>query len=217
MGGSTMLDTLSNVKSRLGITTTDYDTFLTQQITLISDVIEAYCRRKFTSATWVQTFYKQEIKDPKNIELYHFPLISVSGITIDGVALTVDELANLTLHKPTAKIRREDGSWIYGDKVVVTYVAGYATIPSIILSVLDSLVQERYNKKISGVDLNFGSDVQRISIPGAISIDFDYSLSNNERKSSYGSIIGSQANILDDWRSERSVIGSGKLEFVVGA
>ena len=73
---------------------------------------------------------------------------------------------------------------------------------------------ERYNKKSSGVDLNFGSDVQRVSIPGAISIDFDYSLSNNERKSAYGVILGSNSNILDDWRSERSVIGSGKLEYV---
>jgi len=93
-------------------------------------------------------------------------------------------------------------------------LAGYATIPTIILTVLDSLVQERYNKKVAGVDLNFGSDVQRVSIPGTISIDFDYSLSNNERKSSYGSIIGSYANILDDWRSERSVVGNSTLQFV---
>lgn len=209
-----MLDTLSNVKDRLGITTSDYDSFLTSQITLVSDVIEAYCRRKFASASWSQTFYKKEIRDPKNLELYHFPLITLTSVTIDGVALTVDELANVTKHKPTSRLRREDGTWIYGDKVVVVYTAGYATIPSPVLSVLDSIVQERYNKKVAGVDLNFGSDVQRISIPGTISIDFDYSLSNNERKSSYGTIIGSYANILDDWRSERAVIGSGSLEFV---
>mgnify|MGYP000311221953 CR=1 FL=1 len=209
-----MLDTLSNVKSRLGITGTDYDSFLTQQITLISDVIESYCRRKFKSASWTQTFYKQEIRDVKSLELYHFPLISLTSITIDGTALTTDELNDIVIHKPTAMIRRGDGSWIYGKKVVVVYTAGYATVPSAVLSVLDSLVQERYNKKVAGVDLNFGSDVQRISIPGTISIDFDYSLSNNERKSSYGSIIGSYANILDDWRSERSVVGSSTLQFV---
>lgn len=209
-----MLDTLSNVKSRLGITSSDYDTFLTQQITLVSDVIEAYCRRKFASASWSQTFYKQEIRDVRTIELYHFPLISVASITVDGTALTVDEMDDVVLHKPTARLRREDGSWIYGNKVVVNYTAGYATIPTIILTVLDSLVQERYNKKVAGVDLNFGSDVQRVSIPGTISIDFDYSLSNNERKSSYGSIIGSYANILDDWRSERSVVGNSTLQFV---
>ena len=209
-----MLDSLSNVKSRLGITGTDYDTFLTQQITLLSDVIESYCRRKFNSTSWTQTFYKEERRDVKNLELYHFPLISLQSITIDGIALTTEELNDIVIHKPTARIRRGDGSWIYGQKVVVVYTAGYATVPSAVLSVLDSLVQERYNKKVAGVDLNFGSDVQRISIPGTISIDFDYSLSNNERKSSYGSIIGSYANILDDWRSERAVIGSGTVEFV---
>lgn len=209
-----MLDTLSNVKSRLGITTSDYDTFLTQQITLISDVIEAYCRRKFNSTAWIQTFYKQEITNVKSLELYHYPLITLTSITIDDVALTVDELNDVVIHKPTSKLRRGDGSWIYGKEVVVEYTAGYASIPTPIISVLDSLVQERYNKKISGVDLNFGSDVQRVSIPGTISIDFDYSLSNNERKSSYGTILGSYVNILDDWRSERSVVGSCKLEFV---
>ena len=101
-----------------------------------------------------------------------------------------------------------------GEETVIEYDAGYATIPSAILSVLDSLVGERYNKKSSGVDLNFGSDVQRISIPGTISLDFDYSLSNNERKSAYGSILGNNANILDDWRSDRAVLGSDKLIYV---
>lgn len=205
-----MLSTLSEVKSRLGITTSDYDSFLTQQITLISDVIEAYCRRKFSATSWVQTFYKNELTDPHTIELYHYPLITLDSVVVDDVAVT----DTLILHKPTARIRKEDGGWLYGNEIVVSYDAGYAVIPSPILEVLDSLVQQRYNKKVAGVELNFGSDVQRISIPGAISIDFDYSLSNNERKSSYGTILGNYANVLDDWRSERSVIGSGKLEFV---
>lgn len=209
-----MLDTLQHVKDRLGITGTDYDTFLTAQITLISDVIEAYCRRKFAEADYIQTFYREDVTDFSSFQMFHFPLTELTDITIDDVAYTSDELDDMIIHKPTARIRKPNYAAIYGQKLVFSYSAGYATIPNAILSVLDSLVQERYNKKISGVDLNFGSDVQRISIPGAISIDFDYSLSNNERKSSYGSILGSTANILDDYRSERSVIGSGTLEYV---
>lgn len=206
-----MLDTLSNVKSRLGITTTDYDTFLTAQITLISDVIEAYCRRKFAAADWVQTFYKSDVTNGIVLELYHYPIITIDSVDVDGTVFTE---ADFRVHKPTGRIRKADGSWTYGEEIVVEYSAGYASIPTPILSVLDSLVEQRYNKKKSGVDLNFGSDVQRISIPGAISIDFDYSLSNNERKSAYGTILGSFANVLDDWRSERSVVGTGKLEYV---
>lgn len=206
-----MLDTLSNVKSRLGITTSDDDTFLTAQITLISDVIERYCRRKFASASWIQTFYKEDLKNTKEILLYHFPVISVAEVDIDGTSYPT---ADLIVHKPTALVRREDKGAIYGEVVTVEYTAGYASIPTPILAVLDALVSERYNKKKSGVELNFGSDVQRISIPGAISIDFDYSLANNDRKSSYGTIIGNYANVLDDWRSERAVIGSGTIQYV---
>lgn len=203
------LDTLSNVKSRLGITTSEDDSFLTAQIALISDVIEAYCRRKFSETTWIQTFYEEDILDRRNMTLFHFPVTEVVGLLVDDVEVDVD---NYRLHKPTGYVKMLEG-YLVGD-VVVEYTAGYATIPSPILAVLDALVNERYNKKKAGVDLSFGSDVQRISIPGAISIDFDYSLANNDRKSAYGTIIGNYANVLDDWRSERAVIGSGKIEYV---
>jgi len=206
-----MLDTLSNVKSRLGISTTADDTFLTAQITLISDVIEAYCRRKFTASNWVQTFYKSDLVRTEYLELRHFPAIQVTAVTVDDVALS---LADLRIHKPTSRIRKSDGCSFYGEEIVVEYQAGYASIPTPILSVLDDIVGQRYNKKKSGVDLNFGSDVQRISIPGAISLDFDYSLANNDRKSAYGTILGSSANVLDEWRSERVVVGSSKIEYV---
>lgn len=205
------LDTLENIKTRLGITESDSDAFLTNQITLISDVIEAYCRRKFAQASWTQNFYREDLTKGKELELYHFPIISIESLAIDGDEMSDEQIR---IHKPTARIKRVDGGVFYGEEITVEYTAGYATIPSPILAVLDALVGERYNKKKSGVDLNFGSDVQRISIPGAISIDFDYTLVNNERKSAYGTIIGNYANVLDDWRSERAVIGAGKVEYV---
>ena len=207
-----MLDTLANVKTRLGISTTEDDTFLTSQITLISDVIEAYCRRKFSETDWIETFYKESfVSSTVEIQLYHFPVSAVTALSIDGVPFDVTQLK---IHKPTSSIRRKDNGLLYGNEVIVSYTAGYAAVPTPVLEVLDSLVKERLNKRKTGVDLNFGSDVQRVSIPGAISIDFDYSLTNNDRVSSYGTIIGSFANVLDDWRSERTVVGSGKLEYV---
>lgn len=206
-----MLDTLTNVKGRLGITTSDDDAFLTTQITFIGDVIEAYCRRKFNAANWVQTFYKQDVTNIFRLEMFHFPIITVTELEIDDESL---DLSVLRIHKPTGRIFRNDCGAMLGDEIAVSYRAGYESVPTPILGVLDALVQERYNKKKAGVDLNFGSDVQRISIPGAISIDFDYSLSNNDRASAYGTIIGSYANVLDSWRSERAVVGSGKLEYV---
>ena len=207
-----MLDTLSNVKSRLGITTSDDDTFLTNQITLVSDVIEAYCRRSFSQANWIQTFYKDDLKNINELTLYHYPVSAVTDLTVDNEVLDVN--TDIRVHKPTGIVRRIDFSKFYGDVIVVEYTAGYSSIPTPILSVLDAIVGERYNKKKSGVDLNFGSDVQRLSIPGAISIDFNYSLANNERKSAFGVILGNHANVLDNYRSERAVVGSGTLQYV---
>lgn len=207
------LDSLSNVKTRLGISGNTYDTFLQQQIDLVSDAIEGYCGRKFNSATWDQTFYRGDYVPSSMMELFHFPLISVTSITEDAVVRSSDDYR---IHKPSGRIvlQNHGQHFFWAQTTVVRYVAGYATVPNPILSVLDSIVQERYNKKVAGIDLNFGSDVQRISIPGAISIDFDYTLNNNERKSTYGTILGSQVNILDPWRSERAVLGEGKMSYV---
>ena len=208
-----MLVTLSDMKSYLGLTVTTYDAFLNEQLTFISDVVEAYCRRKFAETSYIQTFYGDDHYNSKfgELPLFHYPLTEVTSAELDEV----DVLADLRIHSPTAIIKRNSGLFTAGDSVlVVEYSAGYTEIPSVIQGVVKSIVEERYNKKISGVNLNFGSDIQRISIPGSISIDFDYTLANNERKSAYGTIIGNQANVLDDWRSERSVIGSGKLEYV---
>lgn len=205
-----MLDTLSNVKSRLGISGNNHDDFLTQQIQLVSDVIENYCRRKFLTANYRQTFYKEDYEKSRVLELYHFPVTSIISIEVDGEEMDEE---SYRLHGPTGIVKAINGGYFFwAEETVVEYTAGYATCPVPVLAVLDAVVGERYNKKISGVDLNFGSDVQRISIPGAISIDFDYTLSNNERKSAYGVILGNNVNILDDYRSERAVIGSGNLE-----
>jgi len=208
-----MLDTLANVKARLGITTSTYDTFLTSQITLVSDTIEAYCRRIFLTDDYVQTFYEDDYSPSEMLELFNFPVTAITSIVEDGVTL---DPANYRLHGPTGRIIRKDkSSFFISEETVVTHTAGLAATPTPVLSVLDSIVQERYNKKTSGVDLNFGSDVQRISIPGAISIDFDYTLNNNDRKSAFGVILGNNLNILDQYRSERAVLGDGTLTYVV--
>lgn len=206
-----MLDTLENVKERLGITSSEHDNFLTSQITLISDVIEAYCRRKFLEADYIQTFYNTDHAVTQVLDLYYFPVTEIDSIEEDDVVL---DSSSYRLNTPRGKIYRTEGSFFCSTETVITYTAGYASCPTPVLSVLDSLVQERYNKKTSGIDLNFGSDVQRISIPGAISIDFDYTLSNNERKNTYGSILGSHMNILDDYRSDRSVLPSSKPVYI---
>lgn len=212
--------TLNDMKNYLGIPLLDtsYDDFLTEQLQLIEEVVESYCKRKFALATYTQTIYAEDMngKNLNAIPMYHFPIVAVTSINESNGGVSPVAVTDFRTHKPTATITKINGGrfLIYGDTLEVVYSAGYASIPKPIIHVIKSLVQERYNKKMNGVDLNFGTDVQRISIPGAVSIDFDYSLSNNERKSSFGSIIGNHANVLDAYRSERAVIGDIRLAYV---
>lgn len=224
-----MIVTLEEMKNYLGITSNDSDTFLTEQIILASEAIEAYCARKFEQATYVETFYRdewlqqnQEIS--KKLHLYCFPVQSVTSVEefADEEDLTGQVVSGYRLHPQTGTLTRmQQSNWFYNtnywwtgtEKVVVTYVGGYVNIPAPVKQVAYSVVSERYNKKQAGIDLNFGSDVQKISIPGSISIDFDYSLQNNDRKSAFGVILGANLNILDYYRSERAVVHSSRLEY----
>ena len=203
-----MIASLDEIKTYLGITASDQDDFLTEQGQIVSDAIEAYCRRKFESTAYTQTFYRSENLTSKKMSLFMFPVISIASIEEDEVALT-----GYRIHKPSGIVVRETGLFFCAEETVVTYTAGYATVPLLLKNVVYQVVGERYTKRISGVGLNFGSDVQRISIPGTISIDFDYSLSNNDRTTAFGGIIGNYLNQLDYFRSERALSGTDKLSY----
>lgn len=206
------LVTLASIKSYLGVSTTDYDNFLTDQEEIIADAIEGFCGRKFAEATYVQTFYASDYSDiQKDLKMFHYPLTLVTDIKEDGVSV---DLTEFRIHYPTGAITKPEYFFAGVEKVEFYYKAGYAVIPSTVRNVLYSLIQEKYTKKVSGVPLNFGSDVQRVSIPGVMSIDFDYTLESNLRKNAYGLVLGSYMNLLDTYRSERRVIGSGKVAYV---
>jgi hypothetical protein len=143
--------------------------------------------------------------------MFHYPLISVTSVDEDDITLPTSEYR---VHYPTGTITKPEFFFTGIEVTEITYSAGYATTPVIVKNVILALIQEKFNQKTSGVPLNFGSDVQSIAIPGTISISYDYSLDSNQRKSAYGVIIGSYANALDMFRSERRVIGSGKLKYV---
>jgi len=206
-----MLVSLSEIKTYLGITTTDDDAFLRSQLELISKTVEGYCGRKFELKEYIQTFYGDDFKGAvKELPMFHYPLVSITTIEENEVPVT-----EYRVQKPLGIIVRKDGLIHSGNsELVVQYVAGFECIPTPITSTVKSLVEERYNKYKSGISLNFGSDVQRVSIPGTISVDFDYSLDSNQRTNAYGTILGSYLNVLDPYRSERVIVGSGKLTYV---
>lgn len=223
-----MLVSLADMKVYLGIDpgNTTYDAFLTQQLQMVSDTVEGYCGRIFAEDEYVETFYREDLSVLGNvylgkIPLYHYPVSDVDSIEefADEEALANDESIDITtfrFHKPTGFIQKNKGYNFFqdGNIMEVTYTAGYATVPTPVAQVVYNIVQERYNKKLNGISLDFGSDVQSISIPGTISVAFDYSLSNNDRKTTFGVILGSNVNILDPYRTDRVVVGSVRLAYV---
>lgn len=206
-----MLVSLDEMKTYLGISSSSYDDFLIQQGKIISDAVEAYCRRKFKPATYTQTFYCDNNHMSSVINLFAWPVIGVTSISQDGDTVDTSEYR---VHKPTGTIFKKNGYFFSAEETVIIYEAGFESVPNPVKSSVLTLIQERYNKKASGVSLDFGSDVQRISIPGTISIDFDYSLSNNDRTSPFGTILGSQQNVLDFYRTDRAVMGNDKIVWV---
>jgi len=225
-----LLVSLVDMKSYLGETSSTYDDFLTEQLTLMSSAVEGYCSRIFTSTSYTQTMYKSDFySNVLSMPLYHYPLTVVATVKEITSSLGVDTTTT-TLETYEYRINLGRGSllklcseipihWFsslgYDTRIEIAYTAGYITIPPEIDSTVKGLVAEKYEKNKSGVPLNLGPDVQSIAIPGVLNVAYDYSLQANERKSKYGMIIGNYANVLDSFRSERALIGEVRNNYVV--
>ncbi len=216
------LVTLDDTKNRLGISLADpqYDVYLTSEIALFSDTIEKYCNRLFNLSTYTETFYRQDFNGDDNYVLYHFPVDVVTTVTEkapDCPDVARDSRVNnrtgmlsLTVDGIRKSLFQNTGNSGY---IEVDYDAGFADIPLDIQECVFSLIEGRFNKMQAGVALNFGNNVQRISIPGVMGIDFDYTLSSNDRKTKYGMILGDWQNVLDNYVSERTVTGETSIKY----
>lgn len=224
--------TLTEIKDYLGETTTDHDAFLNQQNDLFSSAIENYCGRKFVDTSYTQTLYYSDFAADVGISriyLYHYPFTTITAIRAISRVNGIDTTTVLTSEdyrsqdKKGSIQRTCEGrpvNWFVYDglstngRYEIDFNAGYTDTPLEIKDAMLSLIEERYNRKKSGIALNFGNDVQNISIPGTISIAFDYTLQNNERKNKFGVLLGSYLNVFDFWRSERALIGEIKENYV---
>lgn len=221
---------LTTIKNYLNIPggDTSYDAFLTGQEVIIASAVENYCGRKFNIDTYTQVFYKSEFQDKdlnyKELFLYHYPVTNITQISeierADGIDVSTENLTaeEYRSYNKIGRLKRMnegyEKSWFnelsQNSRIEVQYDAGYATLPLEIESAILELIAERYNKKVAGVNLDFGNDVQRVSIPGVMSIDFDYTLQANERSVRFGMILGNYVNIFDHYRTERVLFGEIK-------
>lgn len=139
---SQSLATRSNVKADLGITTTTEDTYIDRLIAAASLDAVNYCGRLFLKDTIVDTFYISRCVDI--LVTSRAPIVTVSSITVDGIALTTNDY---TIEKETGFIRKldEDGDledWD-AEKTVITYEGGYTAVPADLEAAVISLIKGR--------------------------------------------------------------------------
>jgi len=223
------LITLAELKTALNIVTAADDTWLQSEIDLYSEIIDSYCARKFIQNTYTQIYYREVFPQDVvfKLRLYHWPVTAIASIQLISRSESGNTTETLTANSEyrfneNGKITRlcnyrpiswdnDFGSqWYQNTEIQVQYTAGYlqADVPLTIKNSMYAIIDERYRKYLSGQELNFGRDVQRMSIPGVISIDYDYTLTKNERESQFGMFLGDYANVLDFYRTDRALIGN---------
>jgi uncharacterized phiE125 gp8 family phage protein len=147
------LISLADAKIEINVSTTDHDEFITRAINNATAAIEKYCARRFASTTY--TAERHNGTGTKFLYLNHKPIISVSSVTVDGDAVT--EAADYEDEdkywiEPMIKGGKAEGAlylpngWSVGEQnVVVTYVAGYGSIPYDVRRATATLIKEWYN------------------------------------------------------------------------
>ncbi len=190
------LTTLGNVKSELSITDTSHDDDLRRYITASSASAANYCNRVFPVETVSERFLPghcyQWIHKSEILQLARYPLITVTSVTEDDTALTVntDYLINASNGQLTRLSSEHSIRWL-ALGITVVYSSGYATIPSDLEDAVIRLVAKRYFSK--GRD----STLRQESIPGVR--EAAYWIASGDKAP--GNITPDIADILDNYRA----------------
>ena len=149
---SSDLCTLADVKELLDETTTDYDADLNLLIDAASEYIEQFCDRAFYTTTYTSEKYDGNGED--DFWPHNYPVTAISSLAISGS--TVTESADYSgsgyflYDRPQNAPSRihYDGGFSEGHQnVVISYTAGYATIPSDLAQACRDLVIWKFKQR----------------------------------------------------------------------
>lgn len=124
------LISLEDYKIDAGITISTDDEYLQRRISEASAAIEVFTDRVFAVEGIEDTFVRDENCEPNYrlpIRTSRFPIIDVVSVSQDDMDLV--EGTDFLVDQRGGKITRKGGAWGTGD-IVVTYDAGYETIPA---------------------------------------------------------------------------------------
>lgn len=137
---------LADVKTYLGITDTNSDAVLTALIAGASAMMETYCNRVFAQASYTET---RNGNGGYRLFLATAPVTAVASVTIDGTAVpaAAGSMAPGYLFDDLMIYLRQRCFTCGVQNVVVSYTAGYATIPADLTQACVELVAAKYAKR----------------------------------------------------------------------
>lgn len=150
---SRALLTTAEAKAALGITGSDQDTAIDALVLRISDMIAAECAVP-SDGVAVPTLLSETIAEtlrndtaPEYLVLSRRPVSSITSVVEDGETLTV--ATDVEADRGAGILTRLDASdepirWAAG-KIVVTYVAGYSTVPAGLKLAAESVLREQWS------------------------------------------------------------------------
>ncbi|MCX7665459.1 MAG: phage head-tail connector protein [Gemmataceae bacterium] len=109
------LDTLANVKLRIGVTTTADDTLLTHLLSTASAQIQSICNRSFLGGTFTEYFDGNETI----FQLSNWPIVSVSSVKVDP-----------TRNFPSETLVPTDRYVVYLERGTIECVGGRLLLPN---------------------------------------------------------------------------------------
>jgi len=180
------LDTLANVKTALGITTSSDDTLLSQLQEAAESWITEYCGRVFTGGTFTERFPGGR----RLLLLRNFPVTSVTSVKVDSARQfgpsTLRESSTYVLHGERGVIESIDGPFLpslasrgptdaYPGAVQVTYTTANNQVPAAVIRAYAELIGHWYRQVKTHVLL--GQTDQLSQLQNDILIQFPRGLS----------------------------------------
>lgn len=191
-----LLVSLTDMKALLGIDpgNTDDDAYLTNELTSMSAIVEKYCAREFTQATYTDVL---DYHDGVTVVTNSYPIDSLVSVTLDGVSLDLSSTP-VKILRESGTLSLKTGAFCDYDAVDIVYVGGYATIPADIQRVVSDLVHSRYaNKFINDPTRRIRSE----SIPDVANYIYERTTAFDKNP-----LLGPYMTILDLYVSSKALV-----------
>jgi len=193
--------TLTDVKSFLGVTSSDDDARLTLLISWTEELIHRYLGRNLNSASYTQLSYKPRAEI---FQLDNYPVASITSVTID------DEVQDLDDYDLVLDVGSVYGDFVESERVSIVYVGGYATIPPLVVDVFYAVVEDRYNDYKGTSD----AEVKDVTLFDFAKVSYDTSTGSGARAINYSGVT-STGNVPAQLQNYLGVIDMYKSNTVL--